>query len=202
MRIVIFGATGKMGQILVRKALAEGHTVVAVVRNPDKITFQDANLLIVKATLDDAVAIKDALHGADAVIEGVGSVSEGTRRIVSAMEDLGIKRLVVVSTCSVDDVNDLPDIKRKALVAFVKTAVPGPYAEVRKAAEIVRASQLDWTLVRVAKLADKPALGQIKSGYYGRHQVGLSITREDMATFLLSQITDSTYLRAAPAISN
>jgi hypothetical protein len=73
---------------------------------------------------------------------------------------------------------------------------------VRRAAEIVRASGLDWTLVRVAKLNDKNATGQIKAGYYGYGVVGLSITRADMATFLLDQAANLTYLHQAPAISN
>ena len=79
---------------------------------------------------------------------------------------------------------------------------PRPWAEVRSAAEAVRASDLDWTLVRVAKLNDQPATGDIKVGHYGQGVVGLSLSRADMAAFLLGQVTDETYLRAAPAISN
>jgi len=97
---------------------------------------------------------------------------------------------------------DLPDAKFKALVRFVKTAAPTAYSEVGRAAETVRASALDWTLVRVAKLNNKNATGQIKVGYYGHGIVGLSITRADMATFLLDQVANLTYLHQAPAISN
>ncbi|MFI0940662.1 NAD(P)-dependent oxidoreductase [Streptomyces sp. NPDC021020] len=202
MRITLFGATGRMGQLLTQLALDAGHDVTAYARNPAKLRITHPRLSVVAGQLDDDAAISDAVRGADAVIEGVGSESAATRRIIAAMGSAGVKRLVVVSTCSVPDPDDLPDAKFKALVRFVKTAAPHPYAEVRAAAEAVRASALDWTLVRVAKLNDKPARGDVKVGNYGHGVVGLSLTRADMAAFLLSQVSDDTYVRRAPAISS
>ncbi|WUS95162.1 NAD(P)H-binding protein [Streptomyces sp. NBC_00708] len=202
MRITIFGATGRMGQLLVQQALDAGHAVTAYARNPGKLRTMHANLSIATGQLDDDEAILEAVRTADAVIEGVGSESAATRRIITAMHTAGVKRFVVVSTCSVPDPADQPDLKFKALVRFVKTAAPQAWAEVRSAAEAVRASDLEWTLVRVAKLNDKPATGNIKVGHYGHGVVDLSISRADMAAFLLSQVTDETYLRGAPAISN
>jgi putative NADH-flavin reductase len=202
MRITIFGATGRMGQLLVRQALDAGHVVTAYARTPGKLPFTHANLTIAAGQLDDDEAILEAVRPADAVIEGVGSESAATRRIIAAMDTAGVKRFVVVSTCSVPDPADRPDLKFKALVQLVRTAAPRAWAEVRSAAEVVRASDLDWTLVRVAKLNDRPATGAIKVGHYGHGVVDLSISRADMAAFLLSQVTDETYLRNAPAISN
>ncbi|MEW1863528.1 NAD(P)H-binding protein [Streptomyces sp. NPDC088194] len=202
MKITIFGATGRMGQLLVRRALDEGHTVTAYARTPGKLRVTHANLSVAPGQLDDDEAILEAVRTADAVIEGVGSESTATRRIIAAMDTAGVKRLVAVSTCSVADPADRPDLKVTALVRFVRTVAPRPWAEVRSAAEAVRASDLDWTLVRVAKLNDQPATGDIKVGHYGQGVVGLSLSRADMAAFLLGQVTDETYLRAAPAISN
>ena len=202
MKITLFGATGQTGHLLVRQAPDAGHTITAYARNPDRLHIDHPNLSVVAGRLDDDEAILTAVQNADALIEGVGAVSDGTRRIIAAMAKSGVRRLVVVSTCSVPDPQDQPDAKFKALVQFVKTAAPTPYQEVRRAAEIVRASALDWTLVRVAKLNNKDATGQIKVGYYGHGIVGLSITRADMAAFLLDQVADLTYLRQAPAISN
>ena len=202
MRITVFGATGRTGHLLVRKALDAGHAVNAYARNPDGLDLSHPQLTVIPGQLDDDQAILRAIRGSDAVIEGVGAVSDGTRRIGAAMDEAGVRRLVVVSTCSVPDPEDLPDAKFKALAGFVRTVAPGPYREVRQAAEIVRASGLDWTLVRVAKLSNKPATGQIRVGHYGRGVVGMSISRGDLAAFLLGQAGDRTYLRQAPAISN
>ena len=198
----MFGATGRTGHLLVRQALDAGHAVTAYARNPERLRIGHPNLSVLAGQLDNDEGILAAVQGADAVIEGVGAVSDGTRRIIAAMDTSGARRLVVVSTCSVPDPQDLPDAKFKALVQFVKTAAPTPYREVRRAAELVRASDLDWTLVRVAKLNDKKAAGQVKAGYYGHGAVGLSISRADLAAFLLDQVANLTYLRQAPAISN
>jgi putative NADH-flavin reductase len=190
-----------MGQILIRRGLNEGHEIVAYARHPEKLQIDDSRLSVLPGELDDDEGIIEAVTGADAVIEGVGSQSDGTRRIVTALGNVKVQRFVVVSTCSVTDPADLPDIKHRALVRMVKTAAPGPYKEVRAAADFVRASHLDWTLVRVARLTNNPATGNIKVGYYGDGKVGLSISRADMAAFLLGQTTDNQYIRRAPAIS-
>jgi putative NADH-flavin reductase len=202
LRITVFGATGRMGHLLVRQALDGGHAVTVYARNPERLDIDHPNLSVLAGQLDNDEAVLAAVQGADAVIEGVGAVSDGTRRIIAAMSTSSVRRLVAVSTCSVTAPQDLPDAKFKALVQFVKTVAPTSYQEVRRAAEFVRASGLDWTLVRVAKLTDKKTAGQIKAGYYGHGVVGLSITRADMATFLLDQAANLTYLHQAPAISN
>jgi uncharacterized protein YbjT (DUF2867 family) len=202
LRITVFGATGRMGHLLVRQALDAGHEITAYARNPERLRIGHPSMSVVAGQLDNDEAVLAAVQGADAVIEGVGAVSDGTRRIIAAMDTSGVRRLVAVSTCSVPDPQDLPDAKFKALIQLVKTAAPGPYREVRRAAEIVRASGLDWTLVRVARLNNGDAAGHVKAGYYGRGVVGLSISRADMAAFLLDQAANLTYLHQAPAISN
>lgn len=202
MKITVFGATGQTGHLLVRQALDAGHAVTAYARNPERLRIGHPSLSVTAGQLDNDEAVLAAVQSADAVIEGVGSVSDGTRRIIAAMNTSGVRRLVAISTCSVPDPQDLPDAKVKTLVRFVKTAAPKPYREVRRASEIVRASSLDWTLVRVAKLNNKQTADQVKTGYYGHGVVGLSITRADLAAFLLDQATNLTYLHQAPAISN
>jgi putative NADH-flavin reductase len=191
-----------MGHLLVRQALDAGHEITAYARNPERLRIGHPSMSVVAGQLDNDEAVLAAVQGADAVIEGVGAVSDGTRRIIAAMDTSGVRRLVAVSTCSVPDPQDLPDAKFKALIQLVKTAAPGPYREVRRAAEIVRASGLDWTLVRVARLNNGDAAGHVKAGYYGHGVVGLSISRADMAAFLLDQAANLTYLHEAPAISN
>jgi len=201
-RIAIFGATGRTGNILVQKALAEGNDVVAIARHPENLQVRHERLSIVTGELDDDEAIANAISGADAVIEGVGAVSDGTKRIVDTMDRQGVRRLIAISTCSVSDALDLPDAKFKALIQFVKTAAPQAYKEILRAAEFVRSSDLDWTLVRVAKLKNGSGSGRVKVGYYGHGVVGLSIARADLASFLLDQAKDDSYIKQSPAISN
>ena len=63
-------------------------------------------------------------------------------------------------------------------------------------------SDTNWNIVRVSMLNNKPRMGKIKAGYLGRKQVGMDLSRADLAAFLLEQVRDKTYLRQAPAISN
>ncbi|ROO84890.1 putative NADH-flavin reductase [Actinocorallia herbida] len=201
MRVTIFGATGRTGHLLVQRALEAGHDVTAYARTPARLQIAHPALRVVVGELDDDAAIGEAVRGSDAVIEGVGSESGGTRRVVAAMTAAGVKRLVAVSTCSVPDAGDRPDPDVEELVRFVRTRAPGAYAEVRAAAEIVRASTLDWTLVRVAKLTDDAPSGA-RAGYYGRGEIGMSTSRADLAAFLLAQLTDPDHAGRAPAISS
>ncbi len=212
MTITIFGATGRMQHLLVQQALDKGFKVIGYARTPSKMTIQHPNLTIKKGTLDDLPAIEEAIKGSDAVIETVGCVSEGTKLIIQAMQKFNIKRLIVVSTSNAKDKNDLPDKKFSRLLAVTRVVLKflglfnsqygNAVSELRKIAEIVRNSDLDWTLVRVAGLTNKAKSNNVKSGYLGQGIISFQTSRADMADFLLNQVTDTTYIRQAPAISS
>jgi hypothetical protein len=212
MTITVFGATGRMQHYLITEALERGLNVVGYARNPSKMRIQHQRLTIVEGDLDNISAIEQAVNNADAVIETIGGVSKGTQNIITALKKTGVKRLIVVSTANVSDSKDLPDFKFTIFLAFTRmmlrliglfnSQIFNAVREVRKAAALVRASELDWTLVRVTILNNKPKSNNVKSGYLGQGIIGLSITRADMAGFILQQVTDRTYIQETPAISN
>jgi hypothetical protein len=88
------------------------------------------------------------------------------------------------------------------MIAFVKTATPDAYADIVGWSEVIRASDLDWTLVRVLLLDDKPKTGNVKTGYPGRNELGTRVSRADLADFMLQQVKDTKYIRQAPIITN
>ena len=88
------------------------------------------------------------------------------------------------------------------MVSFVRTTMHSAYEDIVSVAETVRSSDLEWTIVRFALLNNKPKSGKVKAGYVGSGEVGTQISRADIAEFMLKQINDMKYLRAAPAISN
>ncbi|MCX6644524.1 MAG: NAD(P)H-binding protein, partial [Candidatus Bathyarchaeota archaeon] len=92
--------------------------------------------------------------------------------------------------------------KAKVLVGLVKRTMNDAYEDIVSVAEAVRASDLDWTIVRLTMLNNKPKSGKVRAGYIGRDEVGTWISRADIAVFMLSQIEDVKYVRQAPAISN
>jgi uncharacterized protein YbjT (DUF2867 family) len=210
MRLTIFGATGGAGRQLVEQALAAGHQVVAFVRNPSKLATRHERLTIVQGELADQAAIERAVSGADAVISVLGPrggsegkpITRGMQNILAAMKQQDVRRLIISSTPSASDPNDLPDPKFRALVALVRLTMRAAYEEIVGVAEAVRKSDRDWTIVRVSMLNDNPGSGKVRVGYLGKGEVGVRISRADMAGFMLKQVQDTGYLRQAPVISN
>lgn len=212
MTITVFGVTGRMQHLLVQQALDKGFKVIGYARSPSKMTFRHPNLVLKKGTMLDYAAIEEAVRGSDAVIETVGCLSKGTELIIGAMEKFKVRRLIVVSTSNAKDSNDWPDQKFAILLAITRAVLKflglfnpqysNAVSELRKIAEIVRSSDLDWTLVRVAGLNNNAKSGSVKAGYLGRGVIGFQTSRADMAHFLLDQVTDTTYIKKAPAISS
>jgi len=118
------------------------------------------------------------------------------------MKKQGVRRLIVSSTLSARDPNDQPEFRARALANLVKLTMHAAYEESISVAETVRASALDWTIVRLTMLNDKPKSGKVRVGYLGKGKVGTWISRADVADFMLRQLEDTKYLRQAPAISN
>jgi NAD(P)-dependent dehydrogenase (short-subunit alcohol dehydrogenase family) len=210
MKIAVFGATGQAGQLLVKKALADGYDVVAYARNPSKLDQRSEQLTVIQGELNDQASIEKTITGVDAVVSLLGlrgrtrtkPITLGMRNIIAAMTNQGIRRLIIVSTASAKDPNDRPDLKFRILVAIVKLLIRPAYEEIVSVADVVRNSDLDWTLVRLSLLSNKPATGKTRAGFLGRGEVKIGVTREDMVAFLLNQVGDARYLRQSPVISN
>ncbi len=209
MKIAIFGASGRTGRHVVEQALAAGHEVVAFVRTPAKLGIEHERLTAVQGDVADAAAVEQAVAGADAVISVLGpsdnspdqKVSKGTRNILDAMKKHGVIRFVASAGAGIPDPNDSPGFMNKLINLLIKTTSRNVYEDMRQTAQIIRQSDRGWTIVRVPRLTDGSRTGQVKASWVGKG-MGMQITRADMADFMLDQITDETYLRQAPAISN
>ncbi|NVM46765.1 MAG: NAD(P)H-binding protein [Candidatus Lokiarchaeota archaeon] len=168
MKLTIFGATGGTGKQVVEQALAAGNHVVANVRNPSKFEFIHKDLRIVEGELADQTMIEHAVSGADAVISVLGSrggskdkpITRGMQNIIAAMNKYGVRRLIVSSTLSVKDPNDMPEFKQKFLVNIVKLTMRSAYEEIISVAETIRKSDLDWTILRLTTLNNNPKSGK------------------------------------------
>jgi putative NADH-flavin reductase len=211
-RVAVFGASGKIGRHVVDQLLADGKRVTAYVRNPAKLTATHANLTVIEGALDDPAGIAKAVDGANAVISALGPslkrgakgtpVADGTRHIVAAMEGAGVRRFVGLATPSIADPLDQPTLKGKILPKMAGLTMPNAMTELAGMTTAVTESDLDWTIARITNPTDKPAKGTVRAGFLGRDKVGSSMSRADIARFLIDQLTDDTYHRALPAISN
>jgi putative NADH-flavin reductase len=209
-KIAVFGATGGTGRQVVEQALAEGYDVVAYARDPSRLGISHERLTVVKGELSNQVLIEDAIRGSDAVLSTLGPrgrekdkpISQGTKNIIAAMKKVGVRRVIVTSTLSAADTEDKPDLRTRAMVNIVKLAMRSAYEDIVATAQLVRSSELDWTILRLAMLNSNPKTGNVRVGYVGSGEVGTAISRADIANFMLKQIGDSKLIRKAPAISN
>jgi putative NADH-flavin reductase len=204
MNLTIFAATGGIGRQMLEQAVAAGHHVTAVVRDPSKMSGE---VPIVAADLaaPDPAALESAVEGADAVLSGLGprSPSEagiawrGTRAIVQAMRAADVRRIVVVSAAPIATVpspgrpappkHDPGDgfFMRNLFSHVAKTALRKNYADLALMEDLLRDSGLEWTVVRPPKLTDKPLTGTYRTAIGQNLRRGWSVPRADVAHLML-----------------
>jgi putative NADH-flavin reductase len=205
MKLTVFAATGRIGRHLLDQALAAGHDVTAVARNPstlpDGVRTMAADLAVV-----DPPTLEPAVAGADAVLSGLGPrsrsdagiASVGTRAIVQAMQATGVRRIVVVSAAPVATVaspgrpnpprHDPGDgfVMRHLLAPALVAALRDVYADLALMEDVLRDSGLDWTAVRPPRLTNRPPTGSYRTAIGQNLRHGLLVSRADVAHLMLA----------------
>lgn len=206
MQITIFGASGSVGRHAVDQALAAGHHVTAVTRNRANITRSHPQLQVVEGDATDPAVALDAVTGRDAVLVALGAGRKGgireagTRTVIEAMQQAGVRRLICQSTLGAGDSCGNLDFFWKYLMfgAFLRDA----YRDHQRQEQLVRACDLDWTIIRPGAFTDGPRTGEYRHGFSGDDRTSrMKIARADVADFLLRQLTSEEYLRRAAAVS-
>jgi putative NADH-flavin reductase len=197
-KLVVFGASGPTGRQVVSQGLAQGHMITAFVRNPGSLQ-PASGLNIVQGDIVDAAAVAQAIRGQDAALSALGTRSgpavlpEGTRNIVSAMEDQGVRRFICVSSVGVGDSKaQLGPVVRWLIVGvFLRDAI----AEKERQEEVIRGSHLDWTIARPGGLEDGPLTGRYRCLANPQDKISGRpvISRADVADFMLKQLTSDEY---------
>jgi putative NADH-flavin reductase len=198
MKLTVFGATGGIGQEIVRQALGAGHQVTAVVRDPARLTVTGASLEVFRADLTDPGPLRPAVAGRDAVLSGLGARSRKdagvaarlTRTVLGAMEAERVRRLLVVSAGPVGPgaENDTP--VDRAMRRLISGILKDVYADLREMEGELAASATDWTVVRPPRLQNKPLTGSYRTAVGGFPPKGRFIARADVAHAMLAMIDD------------
>jgi nucleoside-diphosphate-sugar epimerase len=199
MKLAIFGANGQTGRLAVARALAGGHHVVAVTRQPDEFPLNGPGLTLAKADARDAAALRSVVDDVDAVVstlgvtftrEAVDTYSLGTANIVAAMHAARTRRLVVVSSTAAYPTrrSRIPLSLRVVEPILTKTIGKTVYDDIRRMEEVVRDSGLDWTIVRPSGLFDLPEPTDYVHGEVD--PVGAFTARIDLADYLISLAVD------------
>jgi len=210
--IALFGATGPTGRHLIEEALQRGYRLSVYTRDARKLAAFAGRIDIVIGDLQDQRAIAQCVQFADAVISALGPnglkvqgdkpVMHGLTLIIAAMRQAGVRRLIQISTAAYRDPQDGFAFKPRALALLFKVIARQGYEDIEATGELVAHSDLDWTLVRIPNLKDGPATGDVAVGWYGKTRLGTKLSRGNLARFLIDQVTDRQFVRAAPAIAN
>ena len=209
MRLLVIGATGGTGREIVRQATASGHQVTALVRDETEGREALPGTTLIAGDARNVTVLRQAVAGQDAVADALGSsmsgplkevtlFSESTKALIEAMQAEGVRRLVCITGIGAGDSRGHGGFLYDHLIQPV--LLRGVYADKDCQEELIRASGLDWVIVRPALLSDGPAVGGTQALTDLEHVHGGSITRADTAAFLLAQLSSDEWLHKAPLI--
>jgi len=195
-KLLVLGGTGGTGRHVVTRALEAGHNVTILARDRAKVAIQHERFRIVDGDVKDAPALGDAMRGQDAVVSAIGRgksfksenlIAESVPGIIATMQAHGVKRLMFTSALGVGDTyRDSPILPK----IFFRTLLRGIYADKLIGDEMIRNSQLDWTIVQPVVLTDGPLTRTYRVGEHLALSGINTVSRADTAHFIVDRIND------------
>jgi uncharacterized protein YbjT (DUF2867 family) len=215
MKVLVLGAAGKTGRLVIDHALAAGHSVAALSHSPEKDdSHQDHPKHLFPPQVDvfhgdaqNPTSLRQAMEGCQAVIDTIGGKtpflntdleSSTVRVVLNVMHELGVQRLIVISVLGAGDSEDQAGFFYRHLM--MPTFLHGAMKDKNAMEAEIAASDIPWVIVRPPILSDADPKGEIIIVPAGH--VAEKITRGDLARFLVDQLTSDTYLNQAVTIAN
>jgi putative NADH-flavin reductase len=211
MKITILGSTGFVGKVLIRKAIAAGYEVKTLARNPGKLEEIKDKIEIIPGSVFESSSVEAAIDGAEAVLSTIGPPQRNPgnplqyeiamKNIVSAMDKYGIKRYIHIGgAVHQGGENEVWNFSRKFLRLFLNLVGKEILVAKHLEWEVLKSSDLDWTLVRPPRIANEEASGNIFADE--KRLKSLKIGVGDLTDFILQQINSKEWIRKAPLVSS
>ncbi len=208
-KVAIIGGTGKSGKYLVAQLIKQGYSCKLLLRNPEIFSIKNPLLEIIKGDVQNLDAMRALIGDCDAVISALGMgkmlnstsiFSQSTTNIIQAMTEQKMKRYIVLTGLNVDTEFDKKGVKTKFATEWMYTNYPLTTADRQAEYELLKASNLDWTLVRL------PLIEQTEERYKVvvslKDCLGDKISATDLVDFLISQLSDNQYIKQSPFLFN
>jgi putative NADH-flavin reductase len=208
MKILIVGGTRGIGRQLVEQALASGDVVTALARHPERLAIEHERLRKARGDILDAQSLSGAMAGQDAVCcaigvktpwEQPGVFSKGTERLLAAMKASAVRRLVCVTGIGAGDSRGHGGFFYDRV--FLPLLLKPVYADKDRQEALIRAADLDWTIVRPGFLTNGPLTGRYRVLTDLAGVTAGRISRADVAHFMLQELSANRYLRQAPLLT-
>ena len=207
MKVLIFGASGATGRHLVSQAVSRDHLVTAFVRTPSKLAISNHSVTIFKGDVTDYQSVEEAVRDQEAVISALGarspwkrdlSLITGVRNVTVAMARVNVKRFIYQSFLGVSE-------NRRELGFLIDSIIPIVLKNIildhEAKEQLICSGNLSWTIVRCAMLTNGPRTGNYRDGeHLTSASIIPSISRADVADFMLRQLADYQYLHKKPRI--
>ncbi len=192
MKLLVFGATGGTGREIVAQALDQGHAVTPFVRNPAAITTRHERLKLAQGDVLDYPLGEAAVQGQDVVLSALGVrklrkntiLSDGTKNIIRAMEQHGVKRFVCESSLGVgDSKGQLGWVFNVFLIPLLLRYV---FRDKEVQEQYVKQGKLGWIIVRPGAFIDGPRTGVYRIGFSTTDRtIRGKVSGADVADFML-----------------
>lgn len=210
--MLVLGASGATGRLLVCDASRRGHNVRALARDPSKLNGRRERVSVVTGDVLDPVAVDAAVAGQDAVVwaisaRGAGSrrtrrdlCSRGTANVLASMHVRRVRRLLAISSWGVGESRRrVPPFFRYLVLPL---ALGGELADKERQEALIRRSELEWTIIRPSRLSKRPRTGAYQATHSLRFSARSSIARADLVDFLLAELSDGSFVHSTVEVTS
>jgi putative NADH-flavin reductase len=210
MKVLLFGATGFTGRAVLARLLEQNHEVTALIRPASNLRQSHQNLSIVEGDVLNPDLIREVMTGQDAVINCLGKnkgsahnlISDVTQKILTAMEEKGVTRLIALSNVGAgDSYATQPWLFRVILLPTILRWLKLLIEDKNRMEPMISNSKLNWTILRFPKISEKQAKNRFLISHDGKG-LSFSISLQDCADFIVNQLIDKSLWYKTPSISN
>ena len=210
MKLIVFGASGLTGREVVERALKQGHAVTAFARG--RVVFEhEPEVTIAKGDVRDAASVAAAMTGNEAVVLTLGSgtlgrsdlLKIGSGNIIAAMRGHGVHRLIALGAAGAvpGAACKQGPLGRALFAVLTGTLLRNVMRDQGEMEAQLAASGLDYTVVRPARLTSGSKTGTWRADMQGLPARWRPISRADVATFMVQELSGANYLRKGVYIS-
>jgi len=206
MRVAVLGGSGGVGRWLISLARENGDHVKTLVRDRRKLPGDLGAIGVIEGDACDPGAVATTIAGTDVVFSALGAdgtgpttlYSRAATNIVAAMRSGGVTRVLAISSAGAQDDPNMNFVARRVVMPFLLKNV---LADMRRMEDVFAASELVWTVVRPGRLTDGPRTGLYRANDRFVPEKGQTISRADVADFMVRVVADERTVRKIAALT-
>jgi putative NADH-flavin reductase len=216
MKILIIGATGRTGRLIVEEALKQGYDLNVLVRDKNKMPFNSNSIKVYQGTPVHRADLAAAMEGCDLIISALSIsrasdapwsklitaeyfISESMKNVIVEADQQNLKRLITISAWGVLETKKDVPFWFRWLINY--SNLRPVYADHESQEKLLANSNLNWTAVRPVALNDSKKIKTLKVSLDNFPKPSLYISRQSVAKFMVDIVKSDKYDMKSPTIS-